>query len=155
MIGSSEDADENEFSLSLSTVHGVKFNSTVMTGIGVGIDTYYHLKAFPVFLSLMLDPERKKQGMFFQLNGGYSFVRYISKDEDFEEIEVDEKGGLMLNPMVGFRMEVENMRIYVQAGYKYQAAELHYDYPDWWGSSQSSRHYELNRFVIQLGFGLQ
>lgn len=153
MIGSSEDADEKEISLSFTTTHGIKFNSGVKVGVGVGLDTYYNLKVFPLLLSLTFEGH-KKHGFFVQLNGGYSFVRY-NDDQVFEEIDVVEQGGLIMNPMVGYQMKVENMRIYVQAGYKYQVAELHYKYPDWWGYSQSLKEYELNRFVIQLGFGLE
>lgn len=155
MIGSSEDADEKEFSVSFITIHGIKFNSGLKVGIGVGLDTYYDLKVFPIIASITLDQGLKKHGLFIQFNGGYSFVRYTKDHLLIEEIEINERGGFTINPMVGYRISVENMRICLQAGYKYQVAELHYDYPDWWGSYQSSKHYELNRFVIQLGFGLE
>jgi len=155
MIGSIEDADEKEFTISFTTIHGIKFNSGIKVGIGVGLDTYYGLKVFPIMASITLDQERKQHGLFVQLNGGYSFVRYTKDPQFYEEIDINEKGGIMINPMIGYRIKVENIRIYVQGGYKYQVAELHYEYPDWWGYSQSSKHYELNRFVIQLGFGLE
>jgi hypothetical protein len=155
MMGSSEDTDEKDFSVSFTTIHGIKFHSGLKVGIGVGLDTYYDLKVVPIIASITLDPELKKHGLFFQLNSGYSFVRYTKDHQFIEEVEISESGGFTINPMMGYRIIVENMRIYLQAGYKYQVAELHYDYPDWWGSSQSSKHYELNRFVIQLGFGLE
>jgi hypothetical protein len=72
MIGSSEDADEKEFSVSFVTIHGIKFNSGVKVGIGVGIDTYYDLKVFPIVASITFDPEFRQQGFFVQLNSGYS-----------------------------------------------------------------------------------
>src|SRR5688572_3967902 len=154
MIGSSEDDEGKDFSVSFITIHGIKFNSGLKIGVGVGLDTYYDLKAYPILASITLDQVLEKHGFILQLNGGYSFVRY-TRDPQFEEIDIDEEGGLMINPMFGYRLKVENMRIYVLAGYKYQVAELYYKYPDWWGSSESSKHYELNRFVIQLGFGLE
>lgn len=154
MIGSSEDADEKDFTLSVTTIHGIKFNSGMKVGIGVGLDTYYDLKVFPIIASITLDQELKKHGIFVQLNGGYSFARYIDRQE-IEEIDTDAKGGFTINPMIGYRIIVEKTRIYLQGGYKYQVAEINYDYPDWWGFSQTSKHYELNRFVIQLGFGLE
>jgi opacity protein-like surface antigen len=155
MIGSSEDADEKEFSVSFLTIHGIKFNSGIKVGVGVGLDTYYDLKVFPIIASITFDQELKKHGLFVQLNGGYSFVRYTKDHQSIEETEINERGGFTINPMVGYRISAENMRIYLLAGYKYQVAELHYKYPDWWGSSQSSKQYEFNRFVIQLGFGLE
>ena len=154
MIGSSEDEDEKEFSVSFATIHGIKFKNGVKVGIGAGMDTYYGLKVFPLLASVAVDLETKKHGLFLQFNSGYSFVRY-TREPEIEEIQIDETGGLMINPMIGYRMVVENMRIYVLAGYKYQKAELQYNYPEWWGVSQSSKQYELNRFVIQLGFGLE
>lgn len=154
MVGSSEDADEKDFSVSFMTIHGVKFNSGIKVGVGVGLDTYYQLKVFPVLFSLTFDQERNRHGLFVQLNGGYSFVRYTG-DAIFGEIDVDETGGFVINPMLGYRMKIENMRIYLQAGYKYQTVELAYNYPSWWGPAESSREYELNRFVVQLGFGLE
>jgi hypothetical protein len=72
-----------------------------------------------------------------------------------EEADIRETGGFTVNPMIGYRIGVDRIRIYIQAGYKYQVADLDYEYPDWWGYSQSSKHYEFNRFVIQLGFGLE
>jgi opacity protein-like surface antigen len=154
MIGSSEDDDEKNISVSFITIHGVKFNRGVKVGVGAGLDTYYDLKAFPIVCSVTFDQERKKQGLFLQLNTGYSFARY-TREPEFEEIEVDAEGGFTINPMVGYRLTVENARIYLQAGYKYQEAQLFYKYPDWWGSTRASKDYELNRFVIQLGFGFE
>lgn len=154
MIGSNEDEEEKEFSVSFTTIHGIKFKNGVKVGIGAGMDTYYGLKAFPLLGSVAVDLETKKHGLFLQLNSGYSFVRY-TREPEIEQIQIGETGGLMINPMIGYRMVVENMRIYLLAGYKYQEAELQYKYPDWWGVSQSSKQYELNRFVIQLGFGLE
>ncbi|HEU5291839.1 MAG TPA: hypothetical protein VFU05_14415 [Cyclobacteriaceae bacterium] len=155
MTGSSEDADAKEFSVSFTTVHGVKFSPGIKAGIGVGIDTYYDLKVFPILLSVTIDEEKRKHGFFVQVNGGYSFARYTEREQDFEEIDVHAQGGFMINPMIGYRMIIENKRIYVLAGYKYQVASLNYDYPEWWGFAESSKEYELNRFVIQLGFGLE
>lgn len=154
MVGSSESADEKEFTLSVTTIHGVKFSSGVKLGLGVGLDTYYDLKVFPLIASVSFDQERKRQGLFAQLNSGYSWVEYTKENEEFGEFY--ETGGFTINPMIGYRITVEDFRIYWQAGYKYQVAEVGYEYMDWGGNMQrNSRNYEFNRFVIQLGFGFR
>lgn len=152
LIGSEADA-EREITASFNTVHGVKFKTGVKAGIGVGLDTYYNLKVFPFTLSFTIDQERKKEALFVQLNSGYSLVRSAN---ELESATPYEKGGFTVNPMIGYRIMIENYRIYWQVGYKFQKAEVGYRYDDWAGNSQVfSRHYELNRFVLQLGFGFQ
>lgn len=154
MVGSSESMDEKEFTVSVTTLHGIKFNSGLKLGLGVGFDTYYDLKVFPLLASVSFDQERKRQGFFAQLNGGYAWVRYTNENEEFGDFY--EKGGMVINPMIGYRISVEDFRIYWQAGYKYQVAEIGYEYRDWNGNMQrNSRNYEFNRFVIQLGFGFR
>ncbi len=155
MIGSSESADEKEFTVSVTTIHGIKFKSGIKLGLGVGLDTYYDLKVFPLIVSVTFDQERKQHGLFVQLNSGYSIVRYTESIDEYGNLY--EKGGFTINPIIGYRITVENFRIYWQGGYKYQVAEAGYEYYlDWGGMPQlSSRHYELNRFVIQLGFGFR
>ncbi len=154
MIGSQEDVDEKEFTVSVSTVHGIKFKSGLKLGLGVGLDTYYDLKVLPLMASMSVDQERKRLGLFAQLNCGYSFVRYTKPNEELGDLF--EKGGFTFNPMIGYRLKVEDFKIYWQVGYKYQVAEVGYDYTDWGGNPQrTSRNYEFNRFVIQLGFGFR
>jgi hypothetical protein len=154
LIGSAEDADEKEFSLSFTSIHGIKFKSGLKLGLGVGLDTYYDLKVVPFITSVSFDQERKRNGLFIQLNSGYSIVRYTKNNEEFGDLY--EKGGFTMNPMIGYRIKVEDFRIYWQAGYKYQVAEVGYEYLDWGGNTQrDSRNYEFNRFVIQLGFGFR
>lgn len=154
MVGSSESADQKEFTLSVTTIHGIKFSSGVKIGLGVGLDTYYDLKVFPLIASVSIDQERKRYGFFAQLNSGYSWVRYTKDNDEFGELY--EEGGFTVNPMIGYRIIVEDFRIYWQAGYKYQVAEVGYEYMDWGGNMQrNSRNYEFNRFVIQLGFGFR
>ena len=153
MIGSSESADEKEFSASVLTIHGMKFNSGLKVGLGVGFDTYYDLKVYPLIASVTFDQEQRRHGLFIQLNSGYSIVHYTKDTEGLTDFY--DKGGFMINPLIGYRIKIENIRIYWQTGYKYQVAEVGYSYPDWSGTQQSSRHYELNRFVLQLGVGLR
>lgn len=154
MFGSSESAEEQEFTVSVTTIHGIKFCSGVKLGLGVGLDTYYDLKVYPLMASVSFDQERKRLGFFAQLNSGYSWVRYTKENEEFGDLY--EKGGFTINPMIGYRIMVEDFKIYCQAGYKYQAAEVGYEYVDWGGIPQrNSRNYELNRFVVQLGFGFR
>src|SRR5690348_11236420 len=100
MIGSVEDADEKEYTVSFTTIHGIKFNAGVKVGVGLGLETYYGLKVFPMIVSVTFDQERRKHGLFAQLNGGYSFVRYIRDlDYDIEGMHIEENGGFVINPM--------------------------------------------------------
>jgi len=154
MIGSSKDEEEREFTVSFTTLHGIKFKSGLKLGLGIGLDTYYDLKVFPLIASVSFDREGNRHGLFVQLNSGYSVVRYTERNEEFGNLY--EEGGFTINPIIGYRIMVEAFRIYWQAGYKHQVAEVGYEYRDWRGSLQrNSRHYELNRFVIQLGFGFR
>lgn len=153
---------------SFSTIHGIRMNS-VAIGLGIGYDDYnranlsdpmgynYYMrwKSVPLFLSLSADWGRvRNNALFFQLNGGYSFIRPMKRKE--MNIVDDSDGGVMINPSVGYRINAGKHRIYIGGGYKVQWNRYRYNPFPWiWGSPAPhiSVKETLQRMEIRVGFG--
>lgn len=154
--------------VSLSTIHGVRFNS-IAIGLGIGYDDYdrtnlanlqgfdfsMRWKSVPLFMSLSVDVGKiRENSVFIQLNGGYSFIR-ATRQNDMEVVENSE-GGMMLNPSFGYRINSGKHRIYFGAGYKMQRNKYRYNPTPWiWGppSSQINVKETMQRMEVHIGFG--
>ena len=155
--------------VSLSTIHGVRANS-IAIGLGIGYDDYSRTnlsnfqgidfpmrwKSVALFLSLSADWGKiRNNRLFIQLNGGYSFIRADNPD-DIKIVE-ESKGGIMLNPALGYRIDAGKYRIYIGAGYKIQRNKYQYNPVPWiWGppSGRASVKETMQRIEVRVGFGL-
>ena len=140
--------------VTMSMSHGVRFNRLAV-GAGIGFDSYLDWQTLPVFGSISFDFAKIKNSAFYvQLNAGYSKAWDIKK-EDFEP-EYDQLSGRgMAQSMLGYRIELKQYAIYMAAGHKFQRIEYSYN-PMPWSSVPGSNIFveeDMNRFVIQLGFG--
>ena len=160
--------DGNGVTSSFSTIHGIRLNS-VAIGLGIGYDDfnrtdlsnpngynfYMRWKSVPLFLSLSADWGRiRNNALFFQLNGGYSFIRPMKRDE-FNIVE-NSRGGVMINPSLGYRIHAGKHRIYLGGGYKVQWHRYRYNPFPWiWGppAPHISVKETLQRMEIRVGFG--
>ncbi len=153
---------------SFSTVHGIRVKGFVL-GLGTGYDDYnradlsdqmgydYYMrwKVVPVFLSLSADWAKiRENALFLQVNGGYSFIRPIKRDN--ANVVENSEGGLMLNPSLGYRIYSGKHRIYIGAGYKVQRNKYGYNPSPWiWGppSPQINVKETMQRMEVRIGFG--
>src|SRR5262245_53275208 len=111
--------DDKEINFSLATTHGVRLGR-LGVGLGTGLDAYGDWKVVPLFASASFDFARiKNDALFIQMNGGYGRALYTGGGEE-GNVSVDNGGGKMFNPMVGYRIKADKCRIYVAMGYKFQ-----------------------------------
>jgi|GEM_PF-2042162 len=96
----------NDGGLSLGTgIHtqfGKQFSDLVGVGIGFGVDSYRPGSGqtlLPVFVEYNVFPVKNNKDLFASLGAGYGFALKNSSLGIFEA-----KGGFMLNPSVGFRI---------------------------------------------------
>jgi hypothetical protein len=154
LIGCGPCINGKDFAFSFTTFHGLAWKSGIKLGAGAGLDMYADWRMVPVMVGFTFDEGRRKNAVYLQINTGYSFGKFLPVEEGSAPL-LNDKGGFTVNPMVGFRMGNDVLRVYIQAGYKYQHALVNADYQQWWGWLYSySREYDFNRFVVQLGFGL-
>lgn len=155
MIGCGTCNNGKDFTYSVLTLHGIKFPSGIKIGIGVGMDVYSDWRLFPLVAGITFDQEHKKNALYFHVNTGHSWGRYLPENYGWWGSELAAQGGFTCNPMLGYRIGKDNMRIYIQAGYKLQLAYTTNRYAGGWGGNEMKRDYELNRFVVQFGFGFR
>lgn len=146
LIGESE----KNITGSFTTVHGIAL-SRWRLGIGVGVEGHENWRTMPVFLSGAFDFGRiRNNALYLQMNGGYSFARYLAKIEGATNAEED--GGLMLNPMIGYRLNTEKVDVSFSAGYKLQRVDYSFDWIWGWPTSAKVEE-EFHRFMLQIGIG--
>jgi hypothetical protein len=145
----------NGAGLSISTTHGIRIHR-VAIGAGLGFDSYLDWKTVPVFGSISFDFAKIRQNAFFvQFNAGYAEARRIDRPEWL--VEYKEYGGEMLSPMLGYRISTEKFNLYISGGYKYQKAHFSYNAVPWSSfvpAAENSVEENMNRVVVQIGFGL-
>jgi hypothetical protein len=148
LIGCGDCIYANDLTFSFVTFHGIAFVSGSKLSAGAGIDVYSNWQMFPLLLAYTIDREKRSNAMYFHINSGYAFGRFLEVDPD-NASGFSQRGGFIINPMIGYRMGNDRIRLYVQAGYKFQKASAMWG----WVPTSFSREYDLNRLVVQLGFG--
>ncbi|HEX5171633.1 MAG TPA: hypothetical protein VFW11_20785 [Cyclobacteriaceae bacterium] len=148
LVGNSETSITGSF----STIHGLSFKRWRF-GIGLGIEGYEKWRTFPFFGSSTFDFGKiKNHSLYVQMNAGYAIGQRIEKVEGATHEE--ENGGLMLNPMLGYRLNLGNTSLSVAAGYKLQRVDYSFDWLWGWPYAKTTMDEEFNRFIFQIGFGL-
>ena len=153
LIGCGDCNSGKDFTLSFVTMHGIKFPTGIKLSAGAGLDVYSDWRLIPILIGFTIDKEQKPNGLFLHFNSGYSFGRYLNLNP-YEQGELMQEGGFTINPMIGYRIGAEKIRLYVQIGYKYQHAYYRLDYANFGYPYSYSRESNLNRFVVQMGFGI-
>lgn len=150
-IGCTDCDRDNKVTVSTYLINGVAFSKRFSTGIGVGFDSYEQWKTMPVFLHLSQKVIGRKNGLSVQLNGGYSFA-WMDK-QGYELPNFKQQGGLMVHYALTYQYELEKVRLLFSVGMKKQTVSYWYRYE--WSSQydQTKNIQELNRFVVQVGFG--
>jgi hypothetical protein len=143
--------------LTLSTTHGVRL-SRLAFGAGVGFDSYFDWKTLPVFGSISYDFGKVRSNAFFlQVNAGYAEAWLVKDEEDWMP-EYRDYGGTMVSSLIGYRITNEKFSMYVMAGHKFQRAHLSYEQLLQSSFAPMYSHFieeDMNRLVVQIGFGLR
>ena len=146
---------EKNITGSLSVINGIKWRQWRM-GAGVGFDGYEDWRVFPIFASFAFDFNNKGgNSLFLQFNCGHSFAQFVPVDYwgGFESHE--DKGGLMINPMIGYRIVQGKMNFFISIGHKFQKASYFVRSTNEWYPWEYETTRDFNRFFVQLGFGFQ
>lgn len=140
--------------VTFSTTHGVRINRFSF-GAGAGFDSYFDWKTVPVFGTVEVDFARfKRNALFIQINGGYAEATRTNREEWIADYK--EYGGPMMSYMLGYKIRAEKFSLYVLAGQKFQEATFSYNAEPWSNSIPPPSfevEEEMNRLVVQLGFG--
>lgn len=158
LSGGSVGGSEELWGMSLSTSHGIRVERWRFL-LGIGMDGYSDWLTYPMMGSVSFDLSKpgKKGGLYLLVNSGYAFADKTTPIEWTSSFS--EKGGMIFNPMIGYRIRVGSVDLYFQSGYKNQKVSYSYsyDYGGWGDNPGSSHHYkveqDLNRLVFQIGFG--
>jgi len=143
--------DNKTLTASLSTTHGIAMHRWRL-GVGVGIEGYDGWRTVPIFGSISFDFGKiKNNALYIQTNAGYAFGHRLEKIEGV--INEKDEGGLMLNPMLGYRMESERFNVSIAAGYKLQQTEYSFEWGGWWPYVTTDMTEDFNRFTLQIGVG--
>ncbi len=135
--------------ISAQTVSGYRINEHWNIGLGIGIETF-NIPLAPAFFEGRYHLLKRRFSPFVGLQGGYGIPLENSEGSDQKRIN---RGGLMLNPMLGIKHQVtKNFGFVISAGYRHQQSISNQNY--WWFTEGDSGliRTQYNRFVFRLGF---
>jgi hypothetical protein len=134
------------FSVGFNSVHGLKLNENIALGLGVGFDKNNFAMLIPVSIDGRIALYQGKISPIISAKLGYS-ISIIEND-----------GGLILNPKIGFRISLnQNLSYILNIGYKWQNIEYFdyrptYYYPYYNINDYSSYNVKLKFVTISTGF---
>ena len=143
---------QNVASLSVQTFNGFKVRKKTTLGITTGLDMYPSVLLVPIAAGVRhVFYEKNQQGAKLQigLDAGYGST-FANANNSYEEV----KGGVMVNPTVGFKFPTKNGSSWlVNFGYKYQYLEITQNIQenDFYNISNVETR-NLKRFQVKVGF---
>jgi hypothetical protein len=142
-------------SFTFSSIHGVQFKQ-IRLGGGIGFDSYQRWRTVPVYAFFSYDIAHiKGNAVFLACAAGYSKA-WHRVQIDYEP-EYSSGAGIVVNPLMGYRIKADKWRIYVSAGYKFQRVNYTRASDYYWSSVPDPLRYsvqeDINRVVFQIGFG--
>ncbi|MCP9753845.1 hypothetical protein EGI26_01545 [Lacihabitans sp. CCS-44] len=143
---------QNVASLSLQTFNGFQVRKKTTVGLTTGLDLYSSSLLVPVALGVRhVFYEKNQQGAKLQagLDAGVGSA-IANAANSFETV----KGGVLLNPTVGFKFPTKNGSSWlINFGYKYQYMEIsQIIQPTDIYNISSTETRNLKRFQVKLGF---
>lgn len=142
---------------SFTTNHGVRYGR-LFSGLGVGYDSYRDWNVLQAYAFGSIDVARiRTNAIYLFMSGGYSTAMYTPELIGTPSFEI--KGGGNFNTMLGYRIKANQYSIYFATGYKFQRINYQYDNYYYWFRGGDMRtgntevQMDMNRFVIQIGFG--
>lgn len=141
--------------LSLSTFQGLRFKR-MSAGLYLSYDNYNRWRVLSPGIGATYDFISKgNHALYAQVNGAYSKLWYQRSDEDNTNRAPDH--GYQAEALLGYRLKVEKVRVYVSAGFRRQQIRYN-ETPRWWmWSSMLPTPLEVTRtidgVVVQFGLG--
>ncbi|HLO45878.1 MAG TPA: hypothetical protein VK175_16175 [Leadbetterella sp.] len=143
---------QNVANLSLQTFNGFQVRKKTTIGLTTGLDMYSSAILVPIAGGIRhIIFEKNDNGAKFQasLDAGYG-ATFANATNSYENV----KGGILLNPSVGFKFPTRNGSAWlVNFGYKYQYMEIsqNFEETDIYNIS-SIETKNLKRFQVRVGF---
>ena len=139
---------------SISMRQGMRYRRFALS-VGMAYDTYKYWRALPVFSGLSFDfVQGPGHALYLQMDAGYSKAWYRESREGITEVE--DVGGYVYHPAIGYRGGLGRVQIHISAGYKIQNVE--WNPPSWgwggWIGQRVTAKQQLERvsFLIGIGF---
>lgn len=131
LTGCAECANGREFTITMATTHGITWGRKTRIGGGVGFDTYVGWKTVPLFGSVSYDLVGTKNTHAIFLQGQYGWGFTWRDTLPYEVPPADQKGGIMLAALIGYRIKYHDLRIAISTGFKQQRASSIYETDTW------------------------
>jgi hypothetical protein len=135
--------------ISAQTVSGYRINEHWSIGLGIGIESF-NIPLAPAFVEGRYHLLKRRLSPFVSIQGGYGIPLENYIGSNGKRVN---RGGLMLNPMFGFKHQVtKNIGLVMSGGYRHQQSISNQNY--WWFAEGDSGliRTQYNRFVFRLGF---
>lgn len=146
-----------ESGFGLHTFHGLQVHEKYAVGLNTGLDRYpVNNEGSKWFVPLSakinyVEFPARKRSFFAALDLGYSFA-FLNKDGSEENLAYEYRGGLLLNPQLGWRFKFRDSQKYwsLGAGYRYQGYTSRDTHDE---VSRNENKYHLHRVTLQIGLG--
>jgi hypothetical protein len=136
--------------ISFQYCYGIKAGTRAGIGFGAGFHFFKEESYIPIVFDLVYFIGQNKKCFFIYGDGGYS----LGWSSDFKEYDhSDFKGGLTLGTGFGKKILIlEQMALFINAGYQYQHAQLKYE-PEPDQTKNKSLHYHM--LIVSLGIMIE
>lgn len=141
--------DQNTVSLML--INGYQFKNRLSIGAGFGIEKFKE-QVIPVFADVRYHFLKGSITPFVYMQAGYSYPLGSSAEGNMTEV----KGGAMLNPGLGLRMNFTSRNALIfSLGWRYQEIRSHYSYYYYGGPAYDNSYNRTDfyrRIAVRVGF---
>jgi len=144
--------DNNNLSMMLTNAW--QFKNRISVGAGFGIEKFGY-QVIPVYADIRYNLLKGRITPFIFMQGGYSFPLGSSQEQNnYQETEL--KGGGMLNPGLGLRLNFNNRNALVfSLGWRYQELHTKWKYTYWYYVQDDQSYEGINfyrRISVRIGF---
>ena len=127
---------------------GHRFNNRLGVGAGIGYETNdvnTGRNFIPVFAEFRGFLKQTKSTPYYGFKMGYGFA--VQNNDEFNFSPEEGKGGIYVNPEIGYRFGANKVNIYVGGEYKLQKAS----YTGGWTDYSYTDHITYRRFQLRCG----
>ncbi len=140
------EATENRLSLTAQMFQGIKWSSSLATGITVGMDWYKTALINPVALGARYDITRGRVArLYATADAGYGFAWFHDDPQGFKT-----KGGLMVNPGLGLKYGKPDGAAFT-LGISWKRQEVNVEKASWNNEVDRTEERIYNRLALRLG----
>jgi hypothetical protein len=147
-VGATEQTD-NRLSLTLQTFNGLQLNPRLAAGVTAGLDWYTAALITPLSAGVRYDlAGRRNARLFATADAGYGLAWFHEDNDGYRT-----RGGLMLNPGLGFRLgKPDGAAFTITLSYKRQDVSV--TKPPLWDISDRQEARVYNRMALRIGIAL-